>query len=319
MSNEKPEQPVAWSQRRAMTQHHVLLPLYDIEWFCEWIAFYLARWAFLSILEYVGRFAVLVAVVSYIFGANDRRVQRDNSAWQIINMAYHESGNAGRALALEQLYKDKAALAGIDLSESWLIGINLEGADLHEGIFDNSDLTSANLRQVSLARARMQRVFLNKADLQNADLSEASMRGARLAEANLKGADLSVAHLEGAVFTDANLEGAKLYNAFLAPQGDSATLAIRANFTRVDFRHAWLSGLDVEGARFDYAKLCGTDLTSVTNLTQKQIDSAIVDSDTKLPAGLVASKVSHDDCDPDNEPEADILPKPADKGLAGNG
>lgn len=283
------DRPDSWSRRRASFKNRMLLPFYAIEWICEWLAFYLARWAFLSILEYLGRFAVLIAVASYIFGANDRRVQRDNGAWQTINMAYHKSGNAGRDVALETLYHDKADLAGIDLSDSWMIGLDLEGADLHGGTFDESNLTRANLDSASLAGASLRKAFLNEIHLEHANLTEALMRDVHLTAADLRGADLSAAHLEGSVLTDANLEGAKLYNAFLGKSGDSdsVALAIRANFSRADLRYASLEGLDVEGARFYQADLRYADLSTVSNLTQRQVNSAIVDFTTKLPQGLV--------------------------------
>ncbi len=286
MRDRHEERPASWLQLKKRIKHRSLFPFYVSEWLCEWGAFYLRRWAFLDILEYIGKLAVLIAVGSYVLGANDRRIQRDKDAWQIINMAYRKSGNAGRSVALEELHRDKESLAEIDLSEAWLVGINLEGADLHGGSFDNSDLSKANLSHASLARANLRTALLNEANLRNSDLSEAKMPGAHFADADLRGADLSVTHLEGAVLSGADLTGAKLYNAFLVMDGDTATLAIRANLSRVDFRYAHLNGLDVEGARFDHADLREVDFTYVRNLTQKQIDSAIVDDTTRLPAGL---------------------------------
>ena len=42
------------------------IPLRIIEWACEWIAYILGKWAFVEILEYLGRFSILVAVVIFL-------------------------------------------------------------------------------------------------------------------------------------------------------------------------------------------------------------------------------------------------------------
>ena len=92
--------------------------------------------------------------------------------------------------------------------------------------------------------------------VRNALLQEADLHGANLQDADLEGAKLSVADL-----MQANLRRANLKN---------------ADFWMADMKDANIQGADLQGA----------DLTGVTNLTQKQIDSAITNSTTVLPAGL---------------------------------
>lgn len=92
--------------------------------------------------------------------------------------------------------------------------------------------------------------------LRNAYLQEADLHGANLQEADLEGARLSVADL-----MRANLMRANLRN---------------ADFWMADLKDANLQGADLQGA----------NLTDVTNLTQTQIDSAIISETTVLPAGL---------------------------------
>ena len=92
---------------------------------------------------------------------------------------------------------------------------------------------------------------LAKPDLRIANLSGATLSGADLKWADLSGANLDEADLYRADLSGANLEGANLY--------------------RTD-----LTGADLTGANLREAK----------NLTQKQIDSAITDEDTKLPGDL---------------------------------
>ena len=92
--------------------------------------------------------------------------------------------------------------------------------------------------------------------MRNAGLQEADLHGANLQDADLEGARLSVADL-----MKANLRRANLRN---------------ADFWMADLKDAILQGADLQGA----------NLSDVTNLTQKQVDSAITSDTTVLPAGL---------------------------------
>ena len=96
--------------------------------------------------------------------------------------------------------------------------------------------------------------------------SRLSVRNAGMQEADLHDANLQ----------DADLEGAKLSVADL----------MRANLRRANLRGADFWMADLKDANLQGANLQGANLSEVTNLTQKQIDSAITDSSTVLPAGL---------------------------------
>ncbi len=82
-----------------------------------------------------------------------------------------------------------------------------------------------------------------------------------LSRTNLRGADLTKGN-----FSTAFLNGADLRGAFLSNS---------------DFDGAYLEGIEIDGA-----DLRGTDLTGTQGLTQQQIDGAIGDTKTKLPAAL---------------------------------
>jgi len=92
--------------------------------------------------------------------------------------------------------------------------------------------------------------------IHNAVLQEADLHGANLQDADLEGAKLSVADLMKTNLRRANLRNADLWMA--------------------DMKDTNLQGTDLQGA----------NLSDVTNLTQVQIDSAITDDSTVLPAGL---------------------------------
>ena len=95
-----------------------------------------------------------------------------------------------------------------------------------------------------------------RAELRNALLQEADLHDADLQQADLEGAKLSVADLMGADLRRANLKGADLWMA--------------------DMKDANLQGSYLQGA----------NLAEVTRLTQQQLDAAITDAKTILPAGL---------------------------------
>ena len=95
-----------------------------------------------------------------------------------------------------------------------------------------------------------------RANLRKATLQEADLHGVNLQSADMEGAHLSVADLMEANLSRANLRGA-------------------------DF---WMA--DMKDTNLSEAELHGANLSDVTNLTQKQIDSAITDPTTVLPAGL---------------------------------
>ncbi len=95
-----------------------------------------------------------------------------------------------------------------------------------------------------------------RADLRKAILQEADLHGLNLQAADLEGAHLSVADLMGTNLRLANLKRADLWMA--------------------DLKDANLQGAELQGA----------NLADVTNLTQTQVDSAIIDDATILPSGI---------------------------------
>jgi uncharacterized protein YjbI with pentapeptide repeats len=102
--------------------------------------------------------------------------------------------------------------------------------------------------------------------LAGADLTNQCVKGGNLAGADFDHARLilmcmSFANFKGATFRGADLSGANL-------------------------AHAILAGADLTGAQMTITSIKGTDLTRVRGLTQKQLDAACGDTDTKVPAGM---------------------------------
>ena len=102
---------------------------------------------------------------------------------------------------------------------------------------------------------------------------------------------LAGADLTNQCVKDGNLEGADFDNARLVLMcmsfADFKDATFRgADLSGANLAHAKLDGADLTGANLTITSIKGTDLTHTRGLTQKQLDAACGDADTKVPAGL---------------------------------
>ena len=192
--------PEAWATRRNSLRHSWMVPLVAVEWSCEWLAFLLSRWSFLEVLEYLGSFSILIAVIFYFSESGDRLKQKHYQAWQVINTAQSKGGSGGRVEALQELHDDGIPLVGVDVSGAFLQGIQLPGARLIRSNFNAVDARNSNLKGADFTAA----------NLQSANLRESNLSGANFQHADLGGADFCSANLAGAVLDGATLDAADL-------------------------------------------------------------------------------------------------------------
>jgi uncharacterized protein YjbI with pentapeptide repeats len=224
------KRPVPWSLRRQTIQHVWAVPLWAFEWFWEWVAYILSNWSFLEVLEYLGSFSILIAVIFYFSESGDRLKQKHYQAWQVINTAQGKGGSGGRIEALQELNADGVPLVGVDVSGAFLQSIHLQGArlvrsnfsgaDLRDSDFafadfSDADLRSANMRQGNLHNAHFPHVHLDNADLWGADLSSADLSGAEIDSADLRFANLANVHWRDL----RTLKNANIYGVKNAPDG----------------------------------------------------------------------------------------------------
>ena len=106
------------------------------------------------------------------------------------------------------------------------------------------------------------RCMLAGADLTNQCVKDGNLEGANFDNARLVLMCMSFADFKGATFRGTDLSGANL-------------------------AHAKLDGADLTGASMTITSIKGIDLTHAKGLTQKQLDAACGDADTKVPTGLV--------------------------------
>jgi hypothetical protein len=119
--------------------------------------------------------------------------------------------------------------------------------------------------KVTICERQFGRMQGGPIDLSRAQLCRAELDQATLIEANLNGAVLTDADLSDARLEKADLRGADLCNAKL--------------------KHTTLNGAQLEAAN-----LCGANLRHARGLTQAQINRALGDSSTALPAYLVVPR-----------------------------
>jgi len=198
--------PVPWKIRKQRAAYSWLVPFVALEWVWEWVAYALSNWTFLEVLEYLGSFSVLVAVIFYFSESGDRVKQRHYQAWQVINTAQGKGGSGGRIEALQELNHDKVPLVGVDVSTAFLQSIQLQGANLLRSDFSAADLRNSNLSGVNLTLANFNSANLRGAILDHARCDQADLANTDLNGASLVGVDLSGAALDSADLRSANLQ-----------------------------------------------------------------------------------------------------------------
>ena len=114
------------------------------------------------------------------------------------------------------IHKDRHIidLAGANLSEAYLRGVNLRNANLFR-----ANLSKANLIGASLSDAKLYRANLSSAALIGAHLIRTDLEQVNLRDADLSGAHLTGANLTKALVTSEQLEKCKSLREATMPNG----------------------------------------------------------------------------------------------------
>jgi len=222
--------PRSWSEVRHDTRFGWLLIFKKLDWYCAWAAWALGNWAFLEVLESLGAFSVLVAVIFYFSDSGNRIKQKHYQAWQVINTAQGKGGSGGRIEALQELNKDNVPLIGVNADGAFLMGVDLRHArlsrcslqsgDLRKSNLDSADMTFCNLRGANFRDSSMKRTSLVDADLQDSDFTASNLGGADLSRADLSRADLRSSDLSQIKWKQvASLQFANIWDVRNPPDG----------------------------------------------------------------------------------------------------
>jgi hypothetical protein len=217
--------PSSWESITDRITKPWLIPFIAFEWIWDWAAYLLGNWSFLEVLDYLGRFSILVAVIFYFSESGNRIKQRHYQAWQVINTAQGKGGSGGRIEALQELNADGVPLVGVDVSSAFLQGLKLEranllradfsAADLRRSDLQSADFTNANLHSANFRESDLENASFQSADMTDMDLWGSSLAGAKLDDADISGADLRFADLRNVAWkqlkkvTATNVAGVK--------------------------------------------------------------------------------------------------------------
>ena len=221
---ERRTRPAPWNVRKQSSAHKWTLPFIALEWIWEWVAFALSNWTFLEVLEYLGSFSVLVAVILYFSESGDRIKQRHYQAWQVINTVQGKGGSGGRIEASQELNEDNVPLVGVDVSSAFLQGVHLKSANLLRSNFSAADLRNSDLSHCNFTLAN-----LGSANFRGAILDHTTFAQADLRNADLNGSSLADADLSGAILDDADLRSGDLSNV----QWQNLKSIVRANIAGI--------------------------------------------------------------------------------------
>ena len=205
---------------------------------------------------------------------------------------------------LLELDLTRANLDNLDFTDADLSKILLFGASIKGTTLTNTDLSHANLQDATFAPRSIDGLNLSSAVLNcitsiNIDFRKAfSLKGtqfekATLKKANFSGKDLTDVNFLNAHLAEANFSGAKLdrtnfshailRGAIFFQPGDDKALPF--SFNTID-HIATADEANFKGAVLAGADLRGIDLSTVKNLSTRQLVNARGDSRTKLPPGL---------------------------------
>jgi uncharacterized protein YjbI with pentapeptide repeats len=103
---------------------------------------------------------------------------------------------------------------------------------------------------------------------------------------DLRGADLSNQCVKAGNLEGAKFDGAKLFMMCMSYADFKNASFRKTDLGGANLAHANLDGADLTDADLSITSIKGTDLRKVRGLTQKQLDTACGDTETKVPAGM---------------------------------
>lgn len=160
-------------------------------------------------------------------------------------------------------------LRGVDLSGTYLEGINFGRADLTDALLDHANLSSAEFNGANLKGCQLSNANLVKADISKTDLTSVCLVSSNLVRAsfsvvNISDADLFDVDLTQAILRDVNITDTNMTDGCMA----------EARLDGIIFRRVNLTGVDFAGAQIRKCQFIETDIT------QTNLDAAMTDEHT---------------------------------------
>lgn len=253
--------------------------------FLDDLATVIGQFGLFKVLGVLSNLAILLGIISWGMGIEDRKQERSDQAWSAINTAASvqpdyenvenvekeeavekeserwvrlgSTGDGGRSTSIERLYQDSQSIAGFKAPGSVLKGINLSPKSCLWGLAERwgchltADLSGADLRGADLSDAQLNKVKMYYTRLRNGSLQSAT----------LKSADLAFVNADRVSFRGSDLEEATLWSSSLKEAIFEGT-----NLTKVD----------LGSAQMDETIFLGTSLATTRGLSAQQLQNSYV-------------------------------------------
>ncbi|NEP79561.1 MAG: hypothetical protein F6K39_16145 [Okeania sp. SIO3B3] len=214
---QSPEKETPEKQTRLIRRFTDWWEATPVDNFLEDIDYLLKNFVIFEIIGLLANITLILSLVSWLTGFQERKEEKHFSAWSIINEGQGDKSGVVKT-AVERLNQEGFSLSGLQLNKTNLHDANLIGARLFQANLSEAILSRNKLAKANLVLANLSKVFfigadLSEAYLNGANLSQANMIGTKFTKANLGGANLSEADLDLVNLDGANLRGAYFFNA----------------------------------------------------------------------------------------------------------
>lgn len=171
---------------------------------------------------------LILAITLYLKESPQRKKKQKYDALLTIDNASGIRNSKARLIALEDLVDMGVKLEELDLSNSNLLEIEINGAEMNKSNFQNASLSHATLNFTKFQKSDFSNVngagieaiksnfsFSNfeNSNFNNADFRDSNLMFCSLKKASFIGVDFMGANLKGIKFDDAILNGANFKNA----------------------------------------------------------------------------------------------------------
>jgi uncharacterized protein YjbI with pentapeptide repeats len=243
MDNQKPE-PKCWPDFVGNESRVWIRVALRFEWVCERISHRFSKWAFIEVLEYIGKLGLLWFLIAAIWNwplkkrqekqaaidsartAEAAKLSRHYAAWQTLNSSIGKPGNAGRAEALMDLAEDGISLAGVDLSggAEFFRNLKLPGAILDGANLDRCDFVEPDFSNAIMDRTRWTDSSCYFGTFTASRSKLGAMTEMRCTNASFVGCDFSSQNWEGTALIDSTIDYSDFYRASLVLENCQQTI-----------------------------------------------------------------------------------------------
>jgi len=268
------EPQLSWKEFKIKNKNSFFFLFKTIEWILEWLSIYLKRWAFLDILDRLGRLSILVAIITWFIQLPVQKEKEHqniiSNAWTVLNTAQGKFGSGGREKAINDLIKEGVSLYGVNLSNGYykllkLSGQNMERSNFENSYildpkiidcgfidanFDNAEIVDAFIMACSFQRASfVNAIFNGDCCLDNSSFEEAYCKGIEI-NSSLSGTDFTATDLRGSNLSNISswkeiksIRFANIYGIINAPKG-FLEWALQNGAVQIKNTSDWINYLD---------------------------------------------------------------------------